>query len=282
MRIKLVAIDMDDTLLRSDKTYDDKKLRPIFRELKNRGIKICIASGNDYPKLMDYIQDEEMQENIYFAADNGNDIRKNGEQLQAIGVTSRDMEKIEKLMADYSEFHPLVSTDYNTYVTDVPDEIESVFAVYRESWEYLETFQDVPKDENITNVAIYSQHSLSKIKEMMYYLREELEDATAVTSEDEWISVYNEAGGKGQVIEQLQEKYNISMDETIAFGDSLNDLDMMKNVTYSVAMANADEDLKEYCHYEIGTNEEQAVLDILSQYLEEDSLAFLEKYKYHK
>lgn len=279
MSIKLVAIDMDETLLRSDKTYDEEKLRSVFSELKSEGIKICIASGNDYPKLMDYIQDEELRENIYFAADNGNDIRKNGEQLQAIGVTSEDMKKIEEIMADQDEFYPLASTDYNTYTPPIPEDIESVFSVYRESWEYVETFEDIPEDENIVNVAIYSDLSLSKIKEMMVYLEEELEEVTAVTSEEDWISVYNASGGKGQVIETLQEKYDISPEETIAFGDSLNDLDMMEKVTYSIAMSNADDDLKKYCRYEIGSNEDQAVLDVLSEYLEKESLKFLEAYK---
>lgn len=39
MSIKLVAIDMDETLLRSDKTYDEEKLRSVFSELKSEGIK---------------------------------------------------------------------------------------------------------------------------------------------------------------------------------------------------------------------------------------------------
>ena len=44
-------------------------------------------------------------------------------------------------------------------------------------------------------------------------------------------------------------------------------------------MGNADPDLVAFCQYQIGTNEEQAVLDVLEQLTSETNLAFMQQYK---
>lgn len=77
----------------------------------------------------------------------------------------------------------------------------------------------------------------------------------------------------------MQAKYRITTEETMCFGDSLNDVSMMQQALFSMAMDNADPELKTYCNYEIGSSEDQAVLDILEQVLTEADLSFLDAYK---
>ena len=49
--MKLIAIDMDGTLLRGDKSFDLDRFERAVHALKEAGTRVCIASGNSYPKL---------------------------------------------------------------------------------------------------------------------------------------------------------------------------------------------------------------------------------------
>ena len=102
---------------------------------------------------------------------------------------------------------------------------------------------------------------------------------TAVTSGGGWLDFYHRDGGKGSAIHALQEKYQITHKETMVFGDSLNDASMVQYANYSIVMGNGDEELKKISNYEIGTNEDQAVLEILELLLKERNLSFLNQYK---
>lgn len=53
----------------------------------------------------------------------------------------------------------------------------------------------------------------------------------------------------------------------------------MEFAKYSVTMKNADDEFKEYCHYEIGSNEDQAVINILEKFVETGNAEFMENYK---
>ena len=65
----------------------------------------------------------------------------------------------------------------------------------------------------------------------------------------------------------------------MAFGDSLNDMSMMQAVGYSIAMENADPELKRHCRYQVGSNEEQSVLSTIERYLSEGDLDFMQEYE---
>lgn len=54
-----------------------------------------------------------------------------------------------------------------------------------------------------------------------------------------FIDITSATANKGNAIEKIQKKFNISPEETLVFGDYLNDLEMMQNAKYSYAMKNA-------------------------------------------
>ena len=66
MELKLIGIDMDDTLLRENKTYDEERFKKVYEELKEQGITTVIASGNSYPRLDEYFSHMN-HEDLYFA-----------------------------------------------------------------------------------------------------------------------------------------------------------------------------------------------------------------------
>lgn len=70
---------------------------------------------------------------------------------------------------------------------------------------------------------------------------------------------------KGVGMKLLQERWNISMDECAAFGDSPNDIEMLKQVTHGYAMANAEPSVKAVAKYEIADHNSTSLLDTIEQ-----------------
>lgn len=70
-----------------------------------------------------------------------------------------------------------------------------------------------------------------------------------VLSSDIWVDIIPLGINKGVAIQKLQKKLNIKPEECVAFGDYLNDYEMMQSVYYSYAMENAIPELKKVARY---------------------------------
>ena len=69
--------------------------------------------------------------------------------------------------------------------------------------------------------------------------------------------------GKGRAVEVLANHLGLSLDEVVVFGDSENDVSMLKTVQHSVAMRNASADARAAANYRIGLSVDDAVADAL-------------------
>lgn len=265
--IKLIAVDMDATFLRDDKTYDVIKFKNVLKKVKEQNCLFVIASGNGVSKLVT-VFDEEDKTYLIFAGDNGNNIQYQNQTLRTHGMTYDTLKEFLLFLSNHSGYYPIINSSNTNYIFgDNSSEALEAFYRYNVSITPLETIMDLPKDAPIFNVAVYAKISLEKTKQFAQRVMEHFPEFTAVTSGERWMDVFQVGGGKGAAITYLQEKYGIHPEECIAFGDSLNDLSMMKAVKHSVAMHNADEQLKQVCRYEIGTNNDQSVLDVLEKIL---------------
>ncbi len=278
MSLKLVAIDLDNTLLREDKTYDQERFNEAVHTLVDRGVTVIIASGNDVRKIKSYMP-EEILDKIYVAGDNANDIEIDGEHIHTNFFSFDALHQIEAIVDNDDDLLMVVNTQNTTYSKYIYEEDQDHVDVYYDEVTILESYGDIPEGEKPIKCAILSSKSLEETKEVLRQIEEKIEGVTSVTSGDGWLDAYSAEGGKGAAVKWVQDENEISPEETIAFGDSLNDSSMMEFAKYSVAMENGDEEFKDYCDYEIGTNEEQAVLEVLEQFITDQNMEFMEKFK---
>ena len=75
-----------------------------------------------------------------------------------------------------------------------------------------------------------------------------------------WVDVIGFGINKGMAIQQVQKKLKITPKECAAFGDYMNDAEMMSSVYYSYAMANAHPKVKELARFEAKSNAEHGVM----------------------
>ena len=78
-----------------------------------------------------------------------------------------------------------------------------------------------------------------------------------------WLQSFHPQATKGNMIKKLVNRLNFPLQQTLVFGDYLNDLDMFRVAGYSVAMGNALPEVKESADQIIGRNSEGAVMDFL-------------------
>ncbi|MDK6805640.1 HAD family hydrolase [Aerococcus sp. UMB7834] len=275
MTVKLLAIDMDETLLRSDKTYDAEAFLDMVKDLRKRGVVTCIASGNSLSKLEYYLSGP-LQDLVYLAGENGNVIEKEGERIEEKVIALDDLLALDQEVHANPNYSSLVSAGDGFYSTRLIAENEANIRIYCPDITLLDSYAELEDlGHHPVKLAVNSFEGLAANKDFVTQMNATFPRITGVTSATMWMDFINAEGGKGSAVRYLQDKYQIRPEETMAFGDSLNDASMMGEVGYSVAMANADPDLKSLCRYEIGSNNEGAVLQVIDRYLQAGNLDFM-------
>ena len=141
------------------------------------------------------------------------------------------------------------------------DEVKKYYCSYA----FVDSFDEV--DDDIMKIAIFDpQH---RIHEVIEGVKTKLpQGVKVVTSGNEWMDIQNQEINKGIAIQFLQMVYEISPDECAAFGDQMNDYELLSHVKYSYAMENAVDSIKDIAYEVIGSNDEQGVLVKLKEILE--------------
>ena len=107
----------------------------------------------------------------------------------------------------------------------------------------------------------------SILMELKKELEEKLPHINFVFSKPHYLECLNNEVNKGLAIKELLRKYDISPEETMAFGDQWNDLEMLKFVKYGYLMGNATEELKqEFSKDKITlSNDEDGIYEVIKE-----------------
>ena len=278
MKLELVAIDLDGTLLRNDKSYDRDRFIAIKERLLSENIVLCIATGNSYHKIQDYFE-EDIAKDLYFAVDNGNHILRNDETLTTKSIDHQHMLEIVDYLESIEDSQIVISTSQSSYFIDEHNELSDTIRFYNPNLVSIQNFEEIPEVELIFKIALLTNHSLDMNKSIVEQIKYQFYEIQSMTSAANWIDIIHLNGGKGAALEYIADKEGINLEHAIAFGDSFNDVTMLSVVGHSVAMHNADPEVKAYVQFEIGSNDVQSVLNILEQYIEKEDIQFLTTYR---
>ena len=87
-------------------------------------------------------------------------------------------------------------------------------------------------------------------------------------SGENWVDISNPIANKGRAVKLLQDKYGISKNETMVFGDFNNDLEMLDQAFFSYAMSNAHANVKKAARFQTKSNDELGVETILKELID--------------
>lgn len=262
--IKLIATDMDGTFLDSNKRFDPEFI-DIFYRLKERNIKFVIASGNQYYRL--YQKFLPLSEQMYFIAENGSYIAEGSTELYCNTIAAGDLEKIKQLLVTPNHLFVIICGRKGAYALLKDRRYENLIKIHYCNYQFVESFDEV--DDEIMKVAIYDPNE--RIDEELKIIEPQLpESVKVVTAGNMWMDIQNRDINKGIGMRFLQAIYEIEPDECMAFGDQMNDYELLQQVKYGYAMDNAVLPIKEIAYDIIGSNDEQGVLVKIKEVLNLD------------
>lgn len=237
--IKLVASDIDGTLIPEGQTELNPEIYQIIRKLKQKGVLFVVASGRqlDSQKLLF----APVADDISYISENGAICTHAGVQ-HVISEFDRDfamriIEEVEKR----PNCKLAISTPSTQYIKSNDDEFFDHMSNHlKYNITAIDSFQDIT--EPIVKIAFLdSVTTQESYKHFQTLFGDEIKIANAGNL---WIDFIPFHSNKGTALKFLLEKLNLTPSEAVSFGDQQNDLEMLEFTGVSYAMAHAKPEIK--------------------------------------
>ncbi len=265
---KWIVFDLDGTLLNSDKEITDEVKKAISL-LKAEDKQVFIATGRHSLMASKYIYDLGLETPL-IACNGALIINVRNEQILHMelikpAIAAKLVSYCKENQLDFLVYVPN-AIYYSENSIRVNAVIEYNNTVGKELQAPLYSVQelDVLK-EDIIKVLIRSDdsHLIDKLNEDI----NEDGTLTIVKSEVDLVDIMARGVSKGSGLEFLSRHFNIDLKRTVVFGDNHNDISMFQVAGLSIAMGNAEEELKRVADHITLTNDESGVSDAIYKYI---------------
>ncbi len=267
--VKLIAFDLDDTLLTDAKNISPDTISAI-RQCARRGIYIVLCSGRVENGILPFVRVLDIagtQAGRYIIAINGSHIFDLHTRLPVF-EQNLDGNTLKEV------FHFVRDFDMGCHVCDS----DTVYADRDTEWTRKDAVLCGIKFECVRDFDLFLEKGHPKmlipappeqVQKVLPLLREKFKGrADFFTSKPFFLEVMPHNCGKGQTILKLAELLKISADQTMAFGDSFNDETMLKAVHYGVAMKNGAEEIQKIARFVTRkSNNEDGIADFLREWV---------------
>lgn len=264
---KLVAIDVDGTLVNDDKKLTQKTINSIKNAIQ-RDIKIVISSARSFNRLKNYLEQLDlMKDKQYTICFNGAVIIENKNQNVLLSNNFK-VDDIWELINIANKFDTpiFLYSMNNVFAEEVPKIIQNS-KNFKNIKLDLVKFETIDYNENIIYKIIFVNNydNIAKIRKQ---IPKELYEKFEITSSmPERIEFVKKGITKSNSLQFICKECNIKRSEVIAIGDADNDIDMINFAGLGVAMGNAQNLLKEKANYITRSNNDDGVADVIEKYI---------------
>ena len=259
--IKLIASDMDGTLLTTDKRLP-ADFAQVVRALRAQGVCFCIASGRQYAALRRDMGG--LAPEVIFIAENGALIMEDGKQLFVDPLPARDLPRIVRAAQGLDGVYPVVCRADGALVdTTASPAFVREMCMYYQQTEVVENLAEAcAAFEDVCKVAFYDEgdaatHALPTLKARLGG------EMAVILSGANWVDVMRPGVNKGRALARLQALKGLTPRQCMAFGDYLNDREMRECVAESYAMDNALPEIKRIARHIAPANDEDGVMRVI-------------------
>lgn len=274
MTYKLIAIDLDGTLLDNKKLISNKSLRTL-KKLYSKGVHITLATGRNQQSTKLYLDHLGIESTII--ANNGAIILYEDGEVECKDmpweIVREVLQKAQELGLHYNLVSPKQMYYYREPVKHEYYYRDNEIANHSKVVKY-DIIQDL-KDLGEFKDKVLKLHIIDKKVDQVKKFIEEMphKDQLELTIIDEdQLEISHKEVSKGIALEMIAKHYGVAQEETIAIGDSGNDLSMIKCAGLGIAMGNAGKEIKESADLIIKTNEEDGVATVLEEFIAQDKL----------
>lgn len=259
MSIKLVAVDIDGTLLNGKKEITPEVFSAI-QDAKDAGVKIVIATGRPIPGVRNLLEELHLNEpGNYVITFNGGLVQDTvtGEEYIKESLSYDDYLDIEYLSHKLGvHMHAITKDGIYTANRNI-----GKYTVYEAGLVNMPVYYRTPEemiDKEIVKIMYIDEPEI--LDQAITKLPKELYDKyTLVKSAPFYLEIVKKTVNKGAAVVHLAEKLGLTKEETMAIGDEENDRAMLEVVGNPVVMENATDELKKIAKYITKSNDKSGV-----------------------
>ncbi len=262
MKYKLMAVDMDDTLLDNRGRISEKTVK-IIRNIVQKGVVFTICTGRPIQGVEEYCSLLGLKGPVITY--NGAVIVDTGTQevLFAQELTRDDAGKILELGRRY-DTTMCIWADGRLYGNKMNDRIYDYQKLSGGEPQPAGDFEEL-LDMGITKILWYDE--AGKIERFRTQLSPDMFSETAYcTSKPVFLEFFSSRVSKGAALAKIGDMYGIRREEMVAVGDGLNDLSMIQYAGMGVAMGNAQEEVKRAAQFVTSSNDQEGVRKVIETF----------------
>ena len=242
--IKLIASDLDGTILLQNAQSVDNSLFQTIHKISEKGIIFAPASGRQYNSLKMLF--EPVEKDLMYIAENGALVMYKGEVLFKSPMNRKIAMEIVEDVYEHCNCEVLISGLNTAYIKPKAKEyLHRMTSVVKYTTSVIESFDDIQED--ILKVSVCDISGIKNSEE--YFTKKWSGKVLTAVSGKLYLDFTANGVNKGTAIKKIQEKLGISPDECMAFGDNYNDIEMLDNVGHSYAMDRAVDDIKKHAKH---------------------------------
>lgn len=269
MHYQAVAFDMDGTLLTQDKLIL-AETEAAIRQILAKGIKVVLVTGRHHSVVYPYYYQLNLRDPVVCC---------NGTYLydfnhsRALNAHPMPKESALQLLALVQKFgvHTLIYTSEqmtyeveDTHLTSLLAWINSLPPHIQPKLQKVEDF----KQTILTASRIYKFATSCKDVPTLQRFSQEVLSLAQFECEWSWVNradVALKGNSKGNGLAAWAEQQNIALENIVAFGDSYNDLSMLRRVGLGIAMGNGEDEVKQYADRIIGSHNDASIAGCLTE-----------------
>lgn len=246
--IKLIASDLDGTLLQNGSQQLSKRAVPLVREFTKRGVLFAAASGRQYPNLLRLFQGA--ADDMAFICENGAFVACRGQVIKKSSMDRKDACCLADDILKRPGCEVLISGVHTSYLLPKsPFFLNHIQNVVKNNICVISSFEEIP--EEIIKISAYEQKGIQGASSD--YFTAAWQDIFKCTVSDHyWMDFVHKTVNKGAALAALFADQNISAQEAVAFGDNFNDLEMLSLVKYGYVMEYAAPEIR--CRYSLSSS----------------------------
>lgn len=262
--IRLIACDMDGTLLDDDHAIHDD-FWPLIDQLQSRGIVFCPASGRQYYNLFERF--EPIAPQLIFIAENGTYVVRGGAELSSECLGRDDAHELirvaRELAASGADIGVVLCGKRSAYIERSDADFVAQVDKYYHRLDRVDDLLAI--DDSLLKLAVFAFDSSERVAYPAFSRFRTTHQV--VVSGENWLDVMAPQANKGAALRHIQQALQITREQTMVFGDFLNDLEMMDQAAYSFAMANAHPQLKQRARFLAPGNADNGVVRTIKSVL---------------
>lgn len=259
--IKLIVTDLDGSLL-NDKKEVSADFWEVEKTLRESGITFAIASGRPLHNIANEFSS--IKDNTYFISDNGAYVVHRDEELLALPLSSEMVNEFVAISRNIKNAYPVLCGKQMAFLEDIDEALRKIALQYYQEYEIVERLENVM--EPILKISMCDLGD-PYTNSYPHFKKFENEYKVAVAG-TRWLDITGFDADKGNAVKLLQEKLGVTYEETMVFGDYLNDLQLMKAGKYSFAMKNAQPEIMRAANFITRfDNNEDGVVKTIKEFL---------------